>query len=110
MHACVPDLDHASGLVGFLLCPDLKGVRLSVSCLGNAGREYDFLTQSAVPVSLPIDCLLYYQCVEGKAAATIDDHSRNNILINTRREYNFLTQFAVPVSLPIDCLLYYQVR
>lgn len=40
MHACVPDLDHASGLVGFLLCPDLKGVRLSASCSGpctNAG-------------------------------------------------------------------------
>ena len=40
MQTCVPDLDHASGLVGFSLCPDLKGVRLSVSCSGrctNAG-------------------------------------------------------------------------
>ena len=40
MHACVPDLEHASGLVGFSLCPDLKGVPLSVSCSGpctNAG-------------------------------------------------------------------------
>ncbi|XP_045088139.1 uncharacterized protein [Aegilops tauschii subsp. strangulata] len=34
MHACVPDLEHASGLVGFSLCPDLKGVPLSVSCSG----------------------------------------------------------------------------